>query len=153
MDEKRERACWLWLQTRPAEELAIRRVLAGPVASNDQRARPVVVTAFGGNYEEPAGYTVALNGSPVLAVIVCLPSGGAIIWQGPKPLRLNGEDTRAVYAYLESLHMPKSQYGAPYPFTMCIDGERVEGGSFHVRPWFRREPELYKRLCEETPDT
>lgn len=30
--------------------------------------------------------------------------------------------------------------------TMYVDGERVTGLTFHVQPWFWREPELYQRL-------
>lgn len=153
MNKQHERACCYWLETRPPEEYAIRRVLAGKGASCDRLARPVVVTVFGGHYEEPAGYIIALNGSPVKAVILRLAQGGAMIWRGYSPARLGDENTRAVYAYLESLHMPKHATDTPYPFVMYIDGERVEGAAFHVKPWFFRNPELYQQLREETPDT
>ncbi len=154
MDTKHEHASRLWLQTRPAEELAIRRVLAGKGASFDRLARPVVVTAFGGHYEEPAGYTVALNGSPVQAVIVFIPRvRAAVLWQNYRSRRLGKEDTQTIDSYLESLHMPAPVTNRPYPFVMFVDGERVEGDSFHVKTWFWRSPELYARWREETPGT
>lgn len=149
VDPAHERASRLWLQTRPAEDYAIRQVLAGKRASFDRLARPVVVTAFGGHYEEPAGYTIALNGSPVQAVIVTLAHGGALIWRGRYPGHLGEESARLVYVYLESLHMPPRVQNTPYPFVMYIDGERVEGATFHVKPWFWRDLDLYEQLRRE----
>lgn len=149
LDAELEKACVRWVATRPAAEVAIRRVLAGKGASFDCLSRAVVVTAFGGHYEAPAGHTIALNGSPVKAVIMRFVEGDAMIWRDtPGPRRLNETDTATVWRYLDSLQMPASQRLTPYPFTVYVDGERAAGQAFDVKPWFEREPELYERLTK-----
>lgn len=133
------RACARWLATRPESERAMRELLAGRDKSSDFRARPVVVTAIGGHYGEPAGWAIALNGSPVQALVVSLRDGDAILWRGVSLRRLRPAQEETVNAYLASLDKPD-------PWTMFVDGERLTGPVFDVKPWFWRDPALYETL-------
>lgn len=142
-------ACWAWLQTRPEADQRIRRLLVGQVWTNaiDNMARPVVVTAIGGHYEQPAGWAIALNGSPVQGLLVALRSLDYYLRRPGRNFQVLRDTQRAtVDAYLASLDRPESQHVTPYPMTMFVDGERVTGPGFHVKPWFWRDPELYERL-------
>lgn len=136
---KHEQACRQWLQTRPQIEQQIRSLLAGRTNSADELTRPVVVTAIGGHYERPAAWVIALNGSPVQALIVSKPQGDAILWRGASPRTLQPAQAATVNAYLASLDLPEPQTMTPYPFVMVVDGERVTGSEFHVKPWVWRE--------------
>ncbi len=140
------RACKHWLATRPESERAMRELLAGSDQSLDQLTRPVVMTAIGGHYEQPAGWAIALNGSPVQALVVSLRDGGAILWRGVSPRRLRPAQEETVNAYLASLDKPDPLQVTPYPMTMFVDGERLTGPGFHVKPWFWRDPALYEAL-------
>lgn len=141
-----DRACARWLEARPESDRAIRELLAGRDQSPDQLTRAVVVTAIGGHYEQPAGWAIALNGSPVQALIVSLRDGDAIIWRGASPRTLRPAQVATVNAYLASLGRPVPQHVTPYPMTMFIDGDLVTEPAFHVKPWFWRDLDLYERL-------
>ena len=148
--EKHYRACAKWLDTRPEADKKIRLLLSDrSTYSNevaDELSRPVVVTAFGGHYERPAGYTIALNGSPVRAVIVSLAHGPAFMRRMASVRALRPGEVATVTAYLKSLQMADPLTSQPYPFTMYVDGELVSEAVFNIQPWFWRNQELYREL-------
>lgn len=141
------RACARWLATRPESDRAMRELLAGRDQSPDKMTRPVVVTAIGGHYEQPAGWAIALNGSPVQALVIALRSLDYYRHSPGRNFQVLRETARATAdAYLASLDRPDPQHVTPYPMTMFVDGELVTGAGFDAKPWFWRAPELYELL-------